>query len=81
MRDHLHEVIYSKDVDRRLDHHAQRVGPDVDLLHQLESGQEVSRDGLETIRAQFRLFGNVFLEAERDVYEDYNVGLLYRIRF
>ncbi len=47
----------------------------------IESGQEISRNGLETIRAQFELFPNVFLEAERDVFEDYNVGFIYRIRF
>jgi hypothetical protein len=52
-----------------------------------EFGRELSRDGAETWEVNFDIgelwhvperFG---LRFERDVYEDYNLGLVYRWRF
>ena len=47
----------------------------------VESGTEISADGTQSVVVQFRMFDNVYLEGERDVYEDVNFGIVYRIRF
>lgn len=46
-----------------------------------ESGREVSRNGVESITVEFDMRSGFFLQAERDLYEDYNMGVLYRFRF
>jgi hypothetical protein len=48
---------------------------------EFHSGREISRNGVESIVVDFDLDGGFVLEGERDVYEDYNMGILYRIRF
>jgi hypothetical protein len=47
----------------------------------IESGYEVSKNGLEAIRAEILILPKLAIEAERDVYENYNAGLVFRIRF
>jgi hypothetical protein len=47
----------------------------------VESGREISANGLETVLVEFRLTDLLALQAERDVYEDYNGGIALRWRF
>lgn len=47
----------------------------------VEAGREISDKGLETILIEFRLTDHLSLQAERDVYEDYNGGIGIRFRF
>jgi autotransporter translocation and assembly factor TamB len=47
----------------------------------VETGTEMSRGGNESIVVEFRLGEHLFLQGERDVYEDVNMGLVYRVRF
>ena len=47
----------------------------------VEAGREISDKGLETILIEFRLTDHLSLQAERDVYEDFNGGLGLRFRF
>jgi translocation and assembly module TamB len=47
----------------------------------LETGTEISANGNESIVVEFRILDRVFLQGERDVYEDINLGVLYRLRF
>lgn len=47
----------------------------------VESGREISASGLETLLFEFRLTKLLSLQAERDVYEDYNGGVVLRWRF
>lgn len=47
----------------------------------VEIGTEVSRLGQENIVLEYRLVERWFLQAEQDVYEDFNGGLVYRFRF
>ena len=46
-----------------------------------ETGREVSKDGLETLMVELELSDRFALQAERDVYEDYNMGVVLRFRF
>ena len=46
-----------------------------------ETGTEISAKGTESIVVEFRVFDRVYLQGERDVYEDINFGVVYRIRF
>ncbi len=52
-----------------------------------EFGNEISRHGEETWQVDFDIGGlwvmppNFGLRVERDVYEDFNMGLVYRWRF
>jgi translocation and assembly module TamB len=48
---------------------------------EVETGTEISANGTESIVLRFRVADGVFLEGERDVYEDVNFGVVYRIRF
>ena len=41
----------------------------------------MSRGGNESIVVEFRVGDRTFLQGERDVYEDVNMGFVYRIRF
>lgn len=52
----------------------------IDRFH-FYSGREISRNGVESLVVDFDITDNIALEGERDVYEDYNMGILYRIRF
>lgn len=47
----------------------------------VEIGREISERGLETVLVEFRLTDHLSLQAERDVYEDFNGGLSLRFRF
>jgi translocation and assembly module TamB len=47
----------------------------------VETGTEVSRRGNESIVVEFKLGEHTYLQGERDVYEDINMGLVYRLRF
>jgi hypothetical protein len=46
-----------------------------------EIGRDVSRGGLETVEGEFEITRHFFMRAERDRFEDYNGGLIWRIRF
>ncbi|MGK0519868.1 MAG: hypothetical protein ACJAUC_002570 [Planctomycetota bacterium] len=48
---------------------------------EVETGTEISANGTESIVVNFRVIDHVYLQGERDIYEDVNVGLVYRIRF
>jgi hypothetical protein len=47
----------------------------------IEYGSEISKNGLESIVVEFSLTDHLALQAERDVYEDYNMGIVLRVRF
>jgi translocation and assembly module TamB len=47
----------------------------------VETGTEMSRGGSESIVVEFRIGERVYLQGERDVYSDINMGLVYRLRF
>ena len=47
----------------------------------LEVGRDVSRTGASTIEFEYRLLEKLFLRAERDRYDDYNLGGVWRWRF
>lgn len=47
----------------------------------IETGTEMSRGGNESIVVEFRVGDRTYLQGERDVYEDINMGIVYRIRF
>lgn len=47
----------------------------------LETGTEISANGNESIVVEFRAFPRVWLQGERDVYEDINFGIVYRFKF
>lgn len=46
-----------------------------------EAGREVGRDGEESITVEFEVTDEWALQAERDVYGDYNGGVVLRLRF
>ncbi|MCA8970187.1 MAG: translocation/assembly module TamB domain-containing protein [Planctomycetes bacterium] len=45
------------------------------------TGTEISSNGNESIVVEFRAMPRVWLQGERDVYEDVNFGIVYRLRF
>lgn len=47
----------------------------------IQYGREISKNGLESIVIEFKLGDYLALRAERDVYEDYNMGIVLRFRF
>lgn len=47
----------------------------------LETGTEISAQGTESIVVEFRTYEQLYLQGERDVYEDINFGVVYRIKF
>ncbi|MFO0985132.1 MAG: translocation/assembly module TamB domain-containing protein, partial [Planctomycetota bacterium] len=47
----------------------------------VEVGTETSSSGRENILIEYDLADPWYLQAERDVYNDYNIGVVYRIRF
>ncbi|MGE3171370.1 MAG: translocation/assembly module TamB domain-containing protein [Planctomycetota bacterium] len=47
----------------------------------IETGAEMSQGGTESVVVEFRVLDHVFLQGERDVYEDLNMGVVYRVRF
>jgi len=58
--------------------------PDVESFLErfsMEVGRDVSATGRSTVAAEFRLRDRWFLVAERDRYDAYNAGIVYRIRF
>ena len=48
---------------------------------EIEYGSEISKNGLESVVVEFTLLDFLALRAERDVYEDYNMGIVLRFRF
>lgn len=46
----------------------------------IETGREVSRNGIESIVVEYELMGPLSLRAERDQYEDFNLGVVLRFR-
>ena len=46
-----------------------------------KAGREISRGGVESLVVDFDLDDRFALRGERDIYEDYNMGLVYRFRF
>lgn len=47
----------------------------------IETGTEMSSSGNESIVVEFRVGERTYLQGERDVYDDINMGVVYRIRF
>ncbi|MBK8099503.1 MAG: translocation/assembly module TamB domain-containing protein [Planctomycetes bacterium] len=47
----------------------------------VESGREVSKNGVESVVVEYELLPDLAVQAERDQYEEYNVGLVLRFRF
>ncbi len=47
----------------------------------VETGTEISRGGTESVIVEFRVLDRMYLQGERDVYEDLNMGVVYRLRF
>jgi translocation and assembly module TamB len=47
----------------------------------IETGTEISRSGTESAVVEFRVMDAFYLQGERDVYEDLNMGVVYRVRF
>ena len=47
----------------------------------VEVGREESEAGVETVTAEFRMAPRWYLVAERDRFEDYNLGVVWRVRF
>jgi hypothetical protein len=48
---------------------------------QVHVGKEVSRSGDDTIEAEFEASKRLFLRVERDRFDEYNGGIVWRIRF
>ncbi len=46
-----------------------------------EIGRDISRSGQETIEGEFELTPRYYLRGERDRYDEYNIGIVWRIRF
>jgi translocation-and-assembly-module (TAM) inner membrane subunit TamB-like protein len=47
----------------------------------VEIGRDVSRTGASTLEVEYRAMKRIFLRAERDRYDDYNLDLVWRLRF
>ena len=47
----------------------------------IEAGREISSSGDESVMFEFEFAPKFSLQAERDAYNDYNMGVVYRIRF
>ncbi|MCU0862264.1 MAG: translocation/assembly module TamB [Planctomycetes bacterium] len=47
----------------------------------IEAGREVSRNGTESVLIEYSLTPRFAVQAERDAFEDYNLGLVLRFRF
>jgi autotransporter translocation and assembly factor TamB len=47
----------------------------------VEVGRDVSESGQSTIEFEYQMFDSLYLRAERDRYDDYNIGLIWRWRF
>ena len=45
------------------------------------SGKDISESGQESLIVEFALSESFFLQGERDVYDDYNGGIVLRFRF
>ena len=45
------------------------------------TGTEISRGGTESVVVEFRFLDSLYLQGERDVYEDLNMGVVYRLQF
>ena len=47
----------------------------------IEAGREVSRNGTESVLIEYSLTPRFAVQAERDAFEDYNLGVVLRFRF
>ena len=47
----------------------------------VDMGRDISLSGEETIEAEFRVTKHWFARGERDRYNDYNFGVVWRLRF
>lgn len=47
----------------------------------IEAGTEISAEGTESVVVEFRAVDRFYLQAERDIYEFVNFGIVYRIKF
>ena len=47
----------------------------------IEIGRDQSEEGVETVTAEFRMSERWFLVAERDRFQDVNLGIVWRVRF
>lgn len=47
----------------------------------IETGREVSKNGAESVLIEYELLPDFAVQAERDQYEDFNLGLVLRFRF
>ena len=47
----------------------------------VEMGRDITRSGEETIEAEFRVTNQWYARGERDRYDDYNFGVVWRLRF
>jgi len=47
----------------------------------IESGREVSQNGVESVLIEYELLPRFSVQVERDAYEDYNLGFVLRFRF
>lgn len=55
-------------------------GPTVFDRVTVETGREVSRNGIESVAVEYELLPDFGLRAERDRYEDFNLGIVLRFR-
>ena len=53
------------------------------LLDRVECaiGRDISRTGQETIETEFEITPRWYLRGERDRFDDYNMGVVWRLRF
>lgn len=56
-------------------------GPSILDRVRVEVGREESEEGVKTVSAEFRMAERWYLVAERDRYEDYDLGIVWRLRF
>lgn len=47
----------------------------------IETGREVSKNGIESLLVEFEITNGLSVQGERDAFEDYNLGLVLRFRF
>ncbi|MCB1282563.1 MAG: translocation/assembly module TamB domain-containing protein, partial [Salinibacterium sp.] len=48
---------------------------------ELSMGRDISQTGQPTVEMEYKLVEQIFLKAERDRYDDYNLGAIWRLSF
>ncbi len=56
-------------------------GPSILDKISIEVGTEIGPTGLESIVGEYQLSNHFALQVERDIFEDYNLGIIWRVRF